>query len=198
MHTKQHHNLPFNLFSQWHEEPKMVRRKSQLLVQWDYCETLGIRSFKQSKWERGEKNFVSDMRIPLQHLAFSMYCGFERNIPMYSPGSEHIPWKASQSYKSSPPDDTKTESSKAFLPSDFWWWWNQGHNQPFALLLLWKCEFLGPKQSCVKYCVSESTLSPKMMLIGEKGQEWKTNSYPEVFIPVWGKGNPIHDWRDSV
>lgn len=91
MHTKQHHNLPFNLFSQWHEEPKMVRRKSQLLVQWDYCETLGIRSFKQSKWERGEKNFVSDMRIPLQHLAFSMYCGFERNIPMYSPGSEHIP-----------------------------------------------------------------------------------------------------------
>lgn len=74
---------------------------------------------------------------------------------------------------------------------------SHGHNQLFALLLLWKSGFLGPKQSYVRYCVSEATLSPKMMLMGEKWQVKKTNSSPECLFHV-GKSSAIHDWRDVV
>lgn len=122
------------------------------------------------------------MRILLQHLAWSMCSVLGRNSPIYSPGSEYMPWQASQSYKCtqfymSSLLTTKMNLQKPFHPvthDDGKTRRSQGHNQTFALLLWWKSEFLGPKQSDTKYCVSKSTLSPKMMLMRGKGKAWKT------------------------
>ena len=136
------------------------------------------------------------MRILLQHLAWSMCSVLGRNSPIYSPGSEYMPWQASRSYKCTQFYTfslliTKTNLQKPFHPvthDDGKTRRSQGHNQTFALLLWWKSEFLGPKQSDTKYCVSKSTLSPKWCSWEGKGRRGKQNSYPEwVIISIQGK-----------
>lgn len=109
------------------------------------------------------------MRILLQRLAWSVCSGLGRNSPIYSPGSEYMPWQASRSYKGTQLCTfslltPKRNLQKPFLPvsyDDGKTRRSQGHNQPFALLLLWKSEFLGPKQSDTKYCVSKINTKSK-------------------------------------